>query len=139
MSFRFLDKNTLEVVKKSFHSIIVRLIGLICNFGISVILARSLGPSGLGILNLSNQIISIVLIFIIFGVNNIIIKEVSIAYNNKNFSKISSIIIPFYINIPLSLFFVYFSFLAPLLPRIFLNYYLGLLIILSGVLLFQLL
>lgn len=141
MIFKFLDKNTLEVVKKSFHSIIVRLIGLICNFGISVILARALGPSGLGILNLSNQIISIVLIFIIFGVNNIIIKEVSIAYNNKNFSKISSIIASaFYINIPLSLFFTFLSFFFSsfIAKNIFGEYLIEMpLIILSGVLLFQ--
>ena len=46
-----LDVHTLEVVKKSISSIIVKLLGVIIVIGLSVFLARTIGAEGLGLIN----------------------------------------------------------------------------------------
>ncbi|MDC9724260.1 MAG: hypothetical protein PSN34_16035 [Urechidicola sp.] len=54
-----LDEHTLEVVKKSSSSLIVKIIGMIAGFLLSIFLGRTLGADGLGVINLSNSLINI--------------------------------------------------------------------------------
>ncbi|UZD23868.1 flippase [Algoriphagus halophytocola] len=81
---RSIDKHTLEVVLKSSKSLIVKVLGMLAGIGVSIFLGRSLGASGVGIINLSNQIINLLLIFSILGFDRVIIREVAISRENNN-------------------------------------------------------
>lgn len=88
----FLDKHTLEVLKKSSASIIVKMLGMIAGVGVSIFLGRMLGPEGLGIINLANRVASLLLIVVLVGMPNVIIKEVAIGYEQKNWQHIGNTI-----------------------------------------------
>jgi O-antigen/teichoic acid export membrane protein len=101
-----LDEHTLEVVNKSSSSLIVKIGGLIAAFTISIILGRTIGPEGLGIINLSNRVIAIVLIFSMAGMNNVLLKEIAISYERKDWQHIANVIYTaLRINLPLALVF----------------------------------
>lgn len=87
-----LDGHTLEVLKKSSSSSFVKIIGLALSLFLSVFLGRTIGAEGLGIINLSNKIVTFCVVFGLFGAKQMIIKEVSIARQQKNFVRIKSII-----------------------------------------------
>ena len=86
-----LDVHTLEVVKKSISSIIVKILGVIIVIGLSVFLARTIGAEGLGLINLSHRIVAISIIVGLFGMTKVIIKEVAIALNNKELEHIGNV------------------------------------------------
>lgn len=92
-----LDIHTLEVIKNSSYSLIIKLVGLILFFLISVFLGRILGASGLGVINLANQLIALMLVFSLIGMPQVIVKEVSVAFNNKNWKYIGNIMNTSYI------------------------------------------
>jgi O-antigen/teichoic acid export membrane protein len=109
--FSLLDIHTQEVVRKSSASLIVKIGGLAAGFIISIILGQTIGPEGLGIINLSNRIVSIVLILSLLGMNNVILKEIAIAYQRKDWQHVAdSIFTSLWLNLPialvLSLFFI---------------------------------
>ncbi|MFC3880945.1 flippase [Algoriphagus namhaensis] len=110
-----LDIHTLEVLKKSSSSLLVKILGMVAAFVVSIILGRTIGPDGLGIITLANQIVSIVLIFGMLGMDNVILKEISISYENKDWQHITNTIYTaLRINIPLALSItVIFIYLAP--------------------------
>ena len=56
--------HTLEVVKKSGSATIVKVLGMIAGLLVSVALARILGAKGLGIINLTSKIVSILIKFV---------------------------------------------------------------------------
>lgn len=80
----FLDEHTLEVLKESFLSTLVKVFGMGISVILSVALGRLLGADGLGIINLSNRIINILLVVGLLGMRQTIIKEVSIASSKGN-------------------------------------------------------
>jgi len=86
-----LDEHTLEVVKKSFSSTIVKVVGMIIGLGISVFLGRTIGAEGLGIINLSNRVVNILLVVGLLGMRQVIIKEVAIAHNKKDYAHIGNV------------------------------------------------
>lgn len=86
-----LDGHTLEVLRKSGSSSFVKIIGLFLSLFLSVFLGRTLGADGLGIINLSNKIVTFCVILGLFGAKQMIIKEVSIARQQNNFIRIKSV------------------------------------------------
>jgi len=90
-SITSLDSHTLEVLKKSFSSSLVKILGMFFGVLISIALGRILGPRGLGIINLANQIVSILMIFSLLGMQLVIVKEVAIARNQKNMSHLGDV------------------------------------------------
>ena len=74
-----LDLHTLEVLVKSSKTMIVKVFGMITSLLISVFLARNLGSEGLGVVNFANKLGMILLIFTMFGFQNVIIKFIAIA------------------------------------------------------------
>ena len=70
-----LDGHTLEVLRKSGSSSFVKMIGLFLSLFLSVFLGRTLGADGLGIINLSNKIVTFCVILGLFGAKQMIIKE----------------------------------------------------------------
>lgn len=55
---------------------------------VSVALGRILGAEGLGVINLANRIGSILLIIALLGVPQLLIKEIAIAYQKKDWQRI---------------------------------------------------
>jgi len=88
--FSMLDIHTMEVLKKSSASLFVKVIGMTVGLLVSIFLGRAIGAEGLGIINLSNQIISLLLVVTMFGMNNVLLKNIAIAYNNQNWQHISN-------------------------------------------------
>jgi O-antigen/teichoic acid export membrane protein len=74
-----LDLHTLEVLVKSSKTMIVKVFGMITSLLISIFLARNLGSEGLGVVNFANKLGMIILIFTMFGFQNVIIKFIAIA------------------------------------------------------------
>ena len=92
-----LDGNTREVLLKSSTSTIVKIVAMGLTFVLSVVLGRILGPDGLGIINLSNQIIQLLLVVLLLGLPNVIIKEVAIARNNSDKNSVGRVMKTAYI------------------------------------------
>lgn len=87
---RKLDVNTLEVFKKSFFSILVKVIGMAFAFAISVFLGRAIGPAGLGVINLANQIVMVLLVLTMFGMQHVLVKNTAIGYRQKSYQLIAN-------------------------------------------------
>ncbi len=86
-----LDAHTAEVVKKSATSTIVKVVGMLIGLGVSIFLGRSLGVDGLGIINLANRIVQLLLIVGLLGMRQVIVKEVAIARNNNDLQHIGNV------------------------------------------------
>lgn len=85
-----LDIHTQEVLKKSIASIVVKASGMVLALFLSVFLGRTIGAEGLGIINLSNRIITLSLLLCLFGIRTVLVKNVAIGYNLKNWLSIKS-------------------------------------------------
>lgn len=83
-----LDIHTLEVLKKSFSASLVKVIGIIVSLVVSIYLGRSLGAEGLGIINLANKIVTVLMVFGLFGFPLVLIKELAIAFNKNDMKRI---------------------------------------------------
>lgn len=86
-----LDIHTLEVVKKSSSSLIVKVVGMAAGLITSIILGRTLGPEGIGIINLSTRLIGFVLVFAMLGMDNVLRKEIAIAFEEKDWKHIADV------------------------------------------------
>jgi len=87
-----LDRHTKEVFLKLSPTIIVQIIGVLARLITSIILGRILGPAGLGEVNLINQIITIVMVVSMFGMDHVLVKKIAIAHSNNNFNSIGNTI-----------------------------------------------
>ena len=87
-----LDRHTKEVFLKLSPTIVVQIIGVLARLITSIILGRILGPDGLGEINLINQIITIVMVVSMFGMDHVLVKKISIAHSNNNFNSIGNTI-----------------------------------------------
>ncbi|MDB2321291.1 oligosaccharide flippase family protein [Flavobacteriaceae bacterium] len=74
-----LDIHSHEVLIKSSKTMLVKVLGLISGLLISIFLARTLGPEGLGVVKFANKFGMILLILTMFGFQNVIIKFIAIA------------------------------------------------------------
>ncbi len=83
-----LDEHTLEVLRKSGLSIIVKVLGMMTWVGSSMILGRTLGVEGFGIINLSNNIITILLLFCMLGHPQLLMKEIAIGFSQEKWQRI---------------------------------------------------
>lgn len=92
-----LDEHTLEVVKKSSSSLVVKILGMIAGFFLSIFLGRTLGADGLGVINLANSLISLFVVICMLGTRQIIVKEVAIGLSKHDFKHISKMVNSAYI------------------------------------------
>lgn len=89
--FTNLDEHTKEVAVKSFSSTIVKVVGMIAGLFLSILLARTIGAEGLGIINMVNRIMALSLVLGMLGMPNVIIKNISIARRINNFERIGDV------------------------------------------------
>jgi len=87
-----MDTHTSEVITKTIPSLSIKFVGMIAGVLVSVFLARFLGSDGLGIINLSNRVVSILIIIGLLGTNQIIVRSVAIDREKKNFREIGNLI-----------------------------------------------
>ena len=92
-----LDIHSIEVIKKSFSSMIVKISGMLIGLLVSVALARLLGAEGFGIINLASKIVAIITILGLLGIPQVIIKEVSIGRTQENWKHIGDVMHTSYI------------------------------------------
>lgn len=85
LRFNKLDSNIKDVFSKGYYSVIVRVLGAVARLLISVFIGRTLGPTGLGDINLINQIVTILMVFSVLGLDQVLIKNVAIGLSEKNF------------------------------------------------------
>lgn len=88
-----LDKNFNNFLNKSFFALIVKLLGILISTGVTIIISRSIGADGLGLINLTSKILSVLMLASLFGVNQIIVREVSKGMKLKNFDRVYSVVI----------------------------------------------
>ncbi len=86
-----LDAHTFEIFEKSVASMIVKILGMIGSISISIYLGRTLGADGLGVITLSFKIITIILVFSLFGFPKFLIKEIAIAFRKKRWERIGNL------------------------------------------------
>ncbi|WP_345369605.1 flippase [Algivirga pacifica] len=67
---------------------IVKVVGMSSALLISVFLGRTLGPEGLGVVNLANQLGMVCLVLTMFGFQFVIVKFISIAKSQENYQNI---------------------------------------------------
>ncbi|MFW5804641.1 MAG: oligosaccharide flippase family protein [bacterium] len=86
----FLDVHTKEVIWKSSASIVVKIIGMVAGILVSIFIGRSLGPDGLGVINLANRIVSLLLVFTMFGMSSVLVKQIAIGFERKDWQLVSN-------------------------------------------------
>lgn len=90
--FESLDSHTKEVLIKISSSTLIKIIGIVTSVIISVIIGRSLGPEGLGIINLATQIASVLMIISLLGIPQYLIRELSVKIHRKEWSDVQGLI-----------------------------------------------
>ena len=70
----------------------VKIGGLLLGLLLSIVVARLIGAEGIGIINLSNRIVNISLLFGLFGIQNIIVRSVASSKKKQNYNSISNLI-----------------------------------------------
>ncbi len=83
-----LDANLLGVARQSLASLGVQVAAVLLGLAVSLLLGRTLGANGLGVINLSNRLVGVLLIFGLVGVQNIITRETSIDMLNGRMDSI---------------------------------------------------
>lgn len=86
------DIHTVDVIKKSYAAIIVKVLGLVAALLVSITLGRVIGPDGLGIVNLSHRITELLLLICTLGLENVILKEVAISYLKNDWGRLNSVV-----------------------------------------------
>lgn len=90
--FLSLDSNMRNVLKNSLSSAFVRVGGMFATMLFSVFLGRTLGADGMGVVNLANRIVNLLLVVVLCGMPTAIIKESSISYSNFNWKEANGVI-----------------------------------------------
>lgn len=91
------ESHLTEVLKKSSHSLLINIGGLIGGLLLSIFLGQALGVEGFGIISLAVKIGSIILIFCLLGMKRIIVKEVAIGVENERWAYIHNVMRSSYI------------------------------------------
>lgn len=85
-----LDIHTLDVIVKTSKTMLVKIVGMIALFLVSIFLGRTLGSEGLGIVNFAIKFEMILLVLTMFGFQNVIIKFISIGKGKPDNQGIAS-------------------------------------------------
>jgi len=87
---QILDPHTSEVIRKSSASIVVKIIGMVAGILVSIFIGRTLGPDGLGVINLANRIVSLLMVITMFGMSSVLVKQIAIGFERKDWQLVSN-------------------------------------------------
>ena len=85
-----LDEHTLEVISKSSSSLLVKLLGLSAGMVVSIALGRTLGAAGLGIVNLTQLVATVLMAAAMLGMDTVLIKRVAIGHESGKPQEVAS-------------------------------------------------
>ena len=85
-----MDEHTKEVFLKSSSTVVIQIIGVSARLITSIILGRILGAAGLGEVNLINQVITIVMVLSMFGMDHVLVKKIAISNANQNHEQVGN-------------------------------------------------
>ena len=77
-----------EICKKTLPSLFVKAIAMVAALGVSLFLGRVLGVEKYGVVELAQRLAYFVLVFCLFGMENVLLKEISIAYESKRWQHV---------------------------------------------------
>jgi O-antigen/teichoic acid export membrane protein len=98
-----LDNHTSEVFRKAVPTTFVKLAGIVLSILVSIFIGRTLGAEGLGVINLSNRIVAILLVVCMFGMRQVLIKEIAIGLNRNDLKRVGdSLRTAYFINVGIS-------------------------------------
>lgn len=86
--FSKIDQHTKEVIKKAASSSLVKASGMLVGLAVSIFLGRTIGAEGLGIINLSNRVVTLIMILCLIGMRQVLIKKTAIGYSKKDWQVI---------------------------------------------------
>ena len=99
-----LNSNTTEVSKKAIPTAFVKLAGMVLSIIVSVFIGRTLGAEGLGVINLANRIVAVLLVVCMFGMRQVLIKEIAIGRNRGDLKRIGdSLKTAYFLNVVISI------------------------------------
>ena len=105
-----LNSNTSEVSKKAISTAFVKLVGMVFSIIVSVFIGRTLGAEGLGVINLANRIVAVLLVICMFGMRQVLIKEIAIGRNRGDLKRIGdSLKTAYFLNVVISIVVSIFS------------------------------
>jgi len=70
---------------------------MIIGLSVNVFLGNVLGANGLGVINLSQRVVNILIVLGLFGMRQVIVKEVAISHNKKELARIGSVMYTSYL------------------------------------------
>lgn len=91
------NKLSLELIRDSYLSTVVKGIGLIFGVLVSIFLGRTLGADGYGVITLANRVGGILIVFCFLGMKQVIVKEVSIGYDRQDWPHIGNVMYSSYL------------------------------------------
>lgn len=86
------SSNLKESIKRAVPTLFVRISGMFLTLFVSIFLGKKIGAEGLGVINLANRIVAILLVVCMFGMRQILIKEIAIGYNTNSLKRIGDVI-----------------------------------------------
>ncbi len=87
-----LDVHTLDVIKKSSASTLVKIGGMAIGLLTTIALGRLLGAERYGIIDLSFRVVNILIVVGLIGMQQVVIKEVAIAHNKNNWKHVGNVL-----------------------------------------------
>lgn len=87
-----IDRHTVEVVRKSMTSSVVKMSGVLISLMVSIFLGREIGAEGLGVIDLANRITGVLLVFSVFGMDKLLLKNIAISYHEKDEQNIADLL-----------------------------------------------
>ena len=85
-----LDIHSKEVFLKSSSTIVIQVIGILSRLLTSIFLGRTLGAAGLGNINLINQVVTVVMVFSMLGMDHVIVKKTAIGYEKDDYKLVGT-------------------------------------------------
>jgi O-antigen/teichoic acid export membrane protein len=86
------DYHTKEVVKKSVSAIAVKVVGMLIALLVSISLGNLIGATGIGIIGLSNRMVSLIMVLALLGLPQVIVKKIAISKNENNLQEIKNVL-----------------------------------------------
>lgn len=81
-----------EIILKAGFTVPVKIFGMLFGIVLSITIAKHLGAAGLGIINIANGLLSILLTISIFGFSTAMLRETSVLYERNKFRDIASVL-----------------------------------------------
>ena len=121
--FQNTDLQSRDLIGAAGPATLVKIGGMLASIGVSIVLGRYIGVAGLGLIGLANRATNILLVFVLLGVPQVLIKNIAIAREAENWQHVGDYLkTSFFLNGIIALIIgVTFYFMGPFLAHTFFN------------------